>query len=44
MCAGRKIESIFFLSSLKKDRHTSLLVIEVDDAKLDNMFIEEELV
>ena len=44
MCTGMKIESIFWLSSLKKDRRTALLVIEVDDAKMANMLIEEVLV
>ena len=44
MCAGMKIESIFWLSALKKDRRTSSLVIEVDNAKMANMLIEEGLV
>ncbi len=44
MCAGMKIESIFWLSALKKDRRISSLVIEVDDAKMANMLIEEGLV
>ena len=34
MCAGMKIESLFWLSSLKKDRRTASLMIEVDDAKI----------
>ena len=39
-----KIESIFWLSTLKKVKRTSSLVIEVDDANIANMLIEEELV
>ncbi len=37
-----KIESIFWLSALKKDKRTSSLVIEVDDAKIANTLMEEE--
>ena len=44
MCAGMKIESIFWLSALKKDKRTLSLVIKVDDAKMANMLIEEGLV
>lgn len=44
MCAGMKIVSIFWLSALKKDRRTSSLVVEVDEAKMANMLIEEVLV
>ena len=44
MCANMKIESIFWLSILKKYRRTSLLVVEVDDAKIANILIEEGLV
>lgn len=44
MCAGMKIESIFWLSASKKDRRTSSLVVEVVDAKRANMLIEEGLV
>ena len=44
MCTGMKIESIFWLSSLKKDKRTLSLVIEVDDPKIANTLIEEELV
>ncbi len=44
ICAGMKIESIFCLSALKKDRRTSSLVVEVDDAKMANILIEERLV
>ena len=44
MYAGMKIESIFWLSTLKKDRRSSSLVVEVDDAKMANMLIEEGLV
>ncbi len=44
MCTGMKIESIFWLSTSKKDRRTSSLVVEVADAKIANMLIEEGLV
>ncbi len=44
ICTGITIESIFWLSALKKDKHTSSLVIEVDDAKMTNTLIEEGLV
>ena len=44
MCTGMKIESIFWLSTLKKDKRTSSLVIEIDDAKMANTLIEEGLV
>ena len=39
-----KIESIFWLLALKKNRRTLSLVVEVDDAKIANMLIEEGLV
>ncbi len=44
MCAGMKIKNFFWLSSTKKDRQTASLVIEVDDAKMANLLIEEGLV
>lgn len=44
MCAGKKIESIFWLSTPKKDRRTSSLVTEVADPKMANILIEEGLV
>ena len=44
MCTGMKIESIFWLSTLKKDKRTASLVIEIDDAKLANTLIKEGLV
>ena len=44
MCAGMKIESIFWLSVLKKDRRTLLLVIKVDNAKMANILIKEGMV
>ena len=44
MCTGMKIESLFWLSSIKKDRQTASLVVEVDDAKMANLLIEEGLV
>ncbi len=44
MCAGMKIEIIFLHSKSKKDRRTSSLVVEMDDAKIANMLIEEGLV
>ena len=42
--AGMKIESIFWLSALKKDRRILLLVFEVDNVKMANILIEERLV
>lgn len=44
MCAGMKIESLFWLSFTKKNRQTTLLLIEVNDAKMANLLIEERLV
>ena len=44
ICAGMKIEGIFWLSILKKNRRTSSRVIEVNNAKMANMLIEEVLV
>ncbi len=44
ICTGMKIESIFWLSTSKKNGRTSSLVVEVTDAKMANMLIEEELV
>ena len=43
MCTGMKIESIFWLSTLKKDKRIASLVIEIDDAKMTNTLIEEGL-
>lgn len=37
------IESLFWLSLIKKERQTASLVIEVDNAKLANQPIEERL-
>ena len=44
MCMGMKIGSIFWLSMLKKDKRIASLVIEIDDAKMANMLIEEGLI
>lgn len=44
MCAGMKIESIFWLSKLKEDRPTLSVIIEVEDAKITNTLTQEELV
>lgn len=44
MCTGMKIKSFFWLLSTKKDGQTTLLVIEVDDAKMANLLIEKRLV
>ncbi len=44
MGAEMKIESIFWLFTSKKDRRTSSPVVEVADAKIANMLIEEGLV
>ncbi len=41
ICAGMKIKSTFCVSISKKDRRTSSLVVEVADAKMANMLIEE---
>lgn len=43
ICTGMKIEGIFWLSALKKDRRTASLALEVDDAKMANTLIEEGL-
>ena len=39
---GMKIESLFWLSALKKDRRTSSLVIEVDDAKMAIRWLKKD--
>lgn len=39
-----KIGNIFWFSTLKKDRHILLLVIEINNAKMTNMLIKEQLV
>lgn len=39
-----KIESLFWLSAIKKDRQTASSVIKVDDAKMANLLIKERLV
>lgn len=44
MCAGMKIENIFWLSALKKDKGILLLIVELDDTKMANILIEKELV
>ena len=44
ICAGMKIKSTFCVFISKKDRRTSSLVVEVADAKMANMLIEEGLV
>ncbi len=44
ICAGMRIESIFWLSTSKKNRRTSSIVVEVADAKIANMLIEVGLV
>ncbi len=41
ICKGIRIESIFWMSPMNKNRQTILLVIEVDDAKMTNPLIEE---
>lgn len=41
---GMKIESIFWLSALKKDRSTSWLIIGIDNTKMANILIKEGLV
>ncbi len=43
ICAGIKIERIFWLFTSKKDKRTSSLVVEVADAKMADMQIEERL-
>lgn len=42
ICISIKIESIFWLSILKKDKHTSSIIIEVDNAKMANILIEKD--
>ena len=42
--AGMKIGSIFWLSTSKKNKRTSSLVVEVADAKMANILIKEGLV
>ncbi len=44
ICAGIKIESIFWLFTSKQDSRILSLVVEVADVKMANMLIEEELV
>ncbi len=44
ICAEMKIESIFWLSAMKKDRRILSLVVEVDDTKMANILIDEGLV
>ncbi len=39
-----KIESIFGLTALKKDKRTLSMVTKVDEAKMTNTLIEERLV
>lgn len=42
ICISIKIENIFWFFILKKDKHTSLLIIEVDNAKMANILIEKK--
>lgn len=44
MCISMKIESLFWLSSIRKDKKTASLVLEVNNAKMANLLIEERLV
>ncbi len=44
ICSGIKIGSIFWLFKSKKEKRTSSLVVELADAKMVNMLIEEGLV
>lgn len=44
MCTEVKIENIFWLSILKKDRRILLPVVKEDDLKMANFLIEEKLV
>ncbi len=44
MCTSMKIESLFWLSLIKKDRQTASLVIEIDNVRMENLLIEEGLV
>lgn len=44
ICIEIKIESIFWLSILKKDKRILSLIIEVDDAKMVNMLIKKRLI
>lgn len=44
ICANIKIESIFQLFALKKNKRILLLIIKIDNAKMANMLIKEGLV
>lgn len=44
ICTNIKIESLFWLLSIEKNRQIVSLVIEVDNVKMANPLIEEELV
>lgn len=44
MYADIKIESIFWLFALKKDRYISSLVIKIDNVKIANIVIKEKFV
>lgn len=44
ICTGMKIEGIFWLSILKKDKRILLLVIKVDNIKIVNILIEKTLI
>lgn len=44
MCISMKIESLFWLSSIRKDKQIVSLVLEVNNAKIANLLIEEGLV
>lgn len=44
ICTEMKIKSIFWFSTLKKDKHTSSLLIEVDSTKMANRLIKQKLV
>lgn len=44
ICRNIKIESLFWLLSIEKNRQIVSLVIKVDNVKMANLLIEEELV
>lgn len=43
ICANIKIENIFWLFILKKNKHTLSIIIKVNNAKMTNMLIQKKL-
>ena len=44
MCTGIKIESLFLLLSIKKDKQTTSLMVKIDKAKIENLLMKKKLV